>query len=272
MFGGVSREMGTHVGAVYGGLCLMGDAFMGLSGLNYSNWGRVAAGFSGLLANCAPMFFLRRKMDPDSSHPQDIAYIEKFKHVWKFWKYPLEFQAAVNLIQPIIMAVASGPDTLSKLGHELGLSSTDRVRPMESIVGVGGTLGFMIMLLNQHRDTVVNTKSHLKAFPKLKADWDAVKGFSQRRVIDLCSEGHRIDISMKKAFENACLEISIAGPNQVAAKIFNTVVYPWIIESCLLQDWRNAISGCCYVAANHVLTKINRRADTLDCNRVSTPR
>jgi hypothetical protein len=255
-------QVDAHIGPLYGTLSVISDGMMGLSGIHYMNFGRMAAGFSGLAANIPAIFFVGRDNSQDAIHPQDLPFKEKMKHIWKFWKYPLEFQATANIAQPVIMAVASGPDTISSAGEITGvetLTSTDQFRPMETAVGVVGTLGFLIMLLNQHKDAQINVNDNRPVLLRLQSDWNAVKGFAVRRAKDLTTEGYRIDKSLKTSFENACLEISIAGPNQVAAKVFNTIIFPWIGESIIIGDWKNVAAGCGYLACNQLLKRIDKR-------------
>ncbi len=254
-----------HPGRVVGTLGACADASMAVSGIIFENLGRTASSLCGLGANVPLMLFSERKKQPGEVDPQDLPFREKIKHVWKFWKYPFEFGAIANVIQTSGIMLFSGPDTASTIGQHTGvdaLISQDQFRPFETIMGVGGIAASGICMIREaERDETNPPPPEVKGIiPNLRRDWNGVAGFIQNRAHDIASEGIRIDKGLHKAFENGCLEIAFAGPNKVTAKTFNSLIYPWAIESALREDWGNVASACLYRTGNYFFARASKRA------------
>ena len=261
----LSELLFKYPGRVYGVLGAMGDAAMASSGIVFDNVGRTVTGLCGLGANLPITFFSGRKRQPGEIDPQDLPFKQKIKEIWKFWKYPFEFGALANLTQTFGIMLFSGPDTASAVGQQIGveaLVSQDQFRPLETLVGAGGVAASSIGLIREEqRDQNTPPAPAVKGIiPNLRQDWNAVTGFAKNRARDLVSEGMRVDRGLHTAFENGCMEIACAGPNKVTAKMFNSLLYPWAIESAFRQDWNNIASACIYRACNYFYARASKRS------------
>lgn len=253
-----------HPARVGGVLAALGDAGMAVSGFVFENLGRLTSGLMGSCANLPIVFFSGRTRKEGEIDPQDLPFRQRIKHIWKFWKYPFEFGAVANMAQTFSMGLFSGPDTVSKVGEAANvpvLLSNDQFRIAETTVGFGGVvISAMSLIREADKSSSVPVPEVKGFFPNLKKDWDGVSGFIRNRGRDLVSEGIRLDKSIAKAFENACLEIAVAGPNKVTAKSFNALIYPWAIESAFRGDWSNVASACFYRTCNYFFAKSSKRA------------
>ena len=238
-----------------------GDGLMLLSGLALNNWGRVAAGAAGLVANTPLIFFGDRQKQTVKEHldDQDQPFSHRILNAWKFWRYPWEFQAALNLGQMAAMTVLAGPDTASQAGAALqqaALVSQDAFRPGELACGVIGTAGFFVMFVQDQ-----STDATARGIRSIKTEFNAFAGFVKKRCADMVTTRNPLR-NISTAFHHAVHDIAVAGPNTVAAKIFQVALVPYLAESVLIQDWKTAGSCVVYAGANWLLSRTSKRQMT----------
>lgn len=266
----VSGWTEKHPGKTCGLVTVPGDTLMLGSGIVFNNWGRIAGGLAGIIGNAPLLFYGDKHKRGQLEHDaQNERFRSRMAQSWKFWKYPWEFYANVNLGQMAALVFLAGPDTVSHVGeltHKAALISHDAFRFGETISALITTGGFFVIYVHENPDR------HPAGRPEgtgrvqyLSGEFMKAARFVRDRARDVA------DYGWKPSLDNAIDGIATYGPNRLAANMFNTGLIPYAIEAVLRGDKFLVASCAVYYAGNRFLALTSKRAKDMAATTIMPP-